>query len=149
MLRKVGRCKGSKVFIALRDLAYAKGRFALMGLVVALVAYLMTFLSGLSGGLISNNVSGLIAAPANHFAFQYDDRPTFRSSLVDRAMWEGWQARPGVRLPLMIARIRLALARGDASSDGANRKIGHMRASGDCVRQRPQPLQSAGLTTGM
>jgi len=85
------------MFIALRDLAYAKGRFLLMGLVVALVAYLMTFLSGLSGGLISNNVSGLIAAPVTHFSFQYDDRPTFRSSLVDRAMWEGWQSRPGVR----------------------------------------------------
>ena len=36
------------MFIALRDLAYAKGRFLLMGLVVALVAYLMTLLSGLS-----------------------------------------------------------------------------------------------------
>ncbi len=85
------------MFIALRDLAYAKGRFLLMGLVVALVAYLMTFLSGLSGGLISNNVSGLIAAPVTHFSFQYDDRPTFRSSLVDRPMWQGWQSRPGVR----------------------------------------------------
>lgn len=85
------------MFIALRDLVYAKGRFALMGLVVALVAYLMTFLSGLSGGLISNNVSGLTASPATHYAFQYDDRPTFRSSLVDRAMWEGWRGRPGVR----------------------------------------------------
>ena len=85
------------MFIAVRDLVYAKGRFALMGLVVALVAYLMTFLSGLSGGLISNNVSGLIAAPVTHFAFQFDDRPTFRSSLVDRGMWEGWQARSGVR----------------------------------------------------
>ncbi len=84
------------MFIASRDLVYAKGRFALMGLVVALVAYLMTFLSGLSGGLISNNVSGLIASPATHFAFQYDDRPTFRSSLVDRAMWEGFRSRSGV-----------------------------------------------------
>lgn len=85
------------MFIAFRDLVYAKGRFALMGLVVALVAYLMTFLSGLSGGLISNNVSGLVASPATHYAFQYDDRPTFRSSLVDRSMWEGWQSRPGVK----------------------------------------------------
>ena len=68
-----------------------------MGLVVALVAYLMTFLSGLSGGLISNNVSGLMAAPVTHFAFQFDDRPTFRSSLVDRAMWEGWRKQSGVR----------------------------------------------------
>jgi len=85
------------VFIALRDLAYAKGRFLLMGFVVALVAYLMTFLSGLSAGLISNNVSGLMALPVTHFAFQYDDMPTFRGSLVDQAMWEGWAARPGVR----------------------------------------------------
>jgi len=85
------------MFIAFRDLVYAKGRFALMGLVVALVAFLMTFLSGLSGGLISNNVSGLLASPATHFAFQYDDRPAFRSSLVDRAMWEGWQAQAGVK----------------------------------------------------
>ena len=39
------------MFIALRDLACTQGRFLLMGLVVALVAYLMTFLAGLSGGL--------------------------------------------------------------------------------------------------
>src|SRR5436305_8034494 len=37
--------------------------------------------------------------------------------------------------------MRLAFARGEASSEGARRKIGHIRASGDCVRQRPQPLQ--------
>src|SRR5262245_33409757 len=42
----------------------------------------------------------------------------------------------------MMARTRLALARGDASSDGASRKIGHIRASGDCVRQRPHPLHA-------
>ena len=30
------------MFIAVRDLAFAKGRFMLMGFVIALVAYLMT-----------------------------------------------------------------------------------------------------------
>src|SRR5262245_45025394 len=35
----------------------------------------------------------------------------------------------------------LALARGEASSRGFMRKIGHMRVSGDVVRQIPQPLQ--------
>jgi putative ABC transport system permease protein len=84
------------MFIALRDIAFAKGRFILMGFVVLLIAFLMTFLSGLSGGLVSNNVSGLIKVPATDFAFQYDDRPTFRGSLVERSMWEGWRARPGV-----------------------------------------------------
>jgi putative ABC transport system permease protein len=85
------------VFIAVRDLVHARGRFLLMGFVVALVAYLMTFLSGLSAGLISNNVSGLMALPVSHFVFMADDRPTFRSSLVDQAMWDGWAGQPGVR----------------------------------------------------
>jgi putative ABC transport system permease protein len=85
------------MFIAVRDLAHAKGRFLLMGFVVALVAYLMTFLSGLSAGLISNNVSGLMALPVSHFIFMADDRPTFRSSLVDKATWDGWAGQPGVR----------------------------------------------------
>jgi putative ABC transport system permease protein len=85
------------MFIALRDLAYARGRFFLMGLVVALVAFLLTFLSGLLGGLISNNVSGLMSLPITHVAFEYHDRPSFRGSLVERFMWEGWAAAPGVR----------------------------------------------------
>jgi len=85
------------MFIAVRDLAFAKGRFMLMGFVIALVAYLMTFLSGLSAGLISNNVSGLMVLPVTHIAFQAADRPTFRGSLVERSMWEGWQGKPGVR----------------------------------------------------
>ena len=51
------------MFIALRDLACAKGRFSLMNRVVALIAYPMVFLSGLSVGVISNNLAGLIAAP--------------------------------------------------------------------------------------
>jgi putative ABC transport system permease protein len=85
------------VFIALRDLAFAKGRFLLMALVVTLIAFLTTLLSGLSAGLIKNNISGLMELPYTHIAFEYDDEPTYRATLVERAMWEGWAARPGVR----------------------------------------------------
>jgi putative ABC transport system permease protein len=74
------------VFIAVRDLLHAKGRFLLMEFVIALVAYLMTFLSGFSTGLIGNNMSGLVALPVSHFVFMADDRPTSRSSLVDRVV---------------------------------------------------------------
>jgi putative ABC transport system permease protein len=84
------------MFIAIRDLAFAKGRFLLMGLVVTLVAFLTTFLSGLSQGLISNNISGLLQLPAGYVSLQYDDRPTFRGSLIERAQWEAWAAKPGV-----------------------------------------------------
>ncbi len=84
------------MFIALRDLAFARGRFFLMGLVVALIAFLTTLLSGLSAGLIKNNVSGLMQLPVTHIAFEYDDEPNYRASLVDRSMWEGWEKKTGV-----------------------------------------------------
>ena len=41
---------------------------------------------------------------------------------------------------MRMPRIKLALARGEASSAGAVRKIGHIRTCGDCVRQSPQPV---------
>ena len=85
------------MFLALRDLAHAKGRFLLMGIVVALVAFLMTFLSGLSGGLIQNNISGLMKLDATHIAFEYDDKPTYDNTMIEREQWEDWASRPGVK----------------------------------------------------
>jgi len=84
------------MFLALRDLAYAKGRFVLMGLVIALVAFLMTLLSGLASGLIKNNISGLMALDVTHIAFEYNERPNYRNSMVEREMWEAWRDAPGV-----------------------------------------------------
>ena len=62
------------MFIALRDLRYAWGRFVLMGVVVALVAFLTTLLSGLAAGLIKNNISGLIALDVTHLSFEYNNK---------------------------------------------------------------------------
>ncbi|NOR18624.1 MAG: FtsX-like permease family protein [Xanthomonadales bacterium] len=84
------------MFIALRDLSYAKGRFLLMGLVVALVAFLTALLSGLASGLIKNNISGLIELDVTHLAFEYNNKPSYRNSMIDREMWEGWRDAEGV-----------------------------------------------------
>ena len=84
------------MFIALRDLSYAKGRFLLMGLVVALVAFLTALLSGLASGLIKNNISGLIELDVTHLAFEYNNKPSYRNSMIDREMWEGWRDVDGV-----------------------------------------------------
>jgi putative ABC transport system permease protein len=85
------------MFIALRDLAFAKGRFFLMALVVALISFLMTFLTGLAAGLIKNNISGLMELDATHIVFEYGDKPTYRSTMIEREQWEDWANRPGVR----------------------------------------------------
>ena len=84
------------MFIAIRDLAFAKGRFLLIATVVALVAFLMTLLSGLATGLIRNNISGLMALDVSHIAFEYNKKPNYRNSMIDREMWEGWREHPGV-----------------------------------------------------
>ena len=85
------------MFIALRDLTFAKGRFLLMGLVVALVAFLVITLSGLSAGLVKANISGLMELPATHIAFEYNDKPSYRNTMVERYMWEGWAEQDAVR----------------------------------------------------
>ena len=57
----VGRMR--HVFIGWRELIVSKGRFALVGLVVALVALLSTFLTGLANGLVDDGISGLRGLP--------------------------------------------------------------------------------------
>ena len=51
------------VFLAVRELRFARARFALMGAVIALIAVLMVLLSGLSQGLVRDGVSGLQQLP--------------------------------------------------------------------------------------
>ncbi len=84
------------MFVATRDLKFAKGRFLLMGSVVALVAFLVITLSGLSAGLVKANISGLMALPATHIAFEGTDHPGYRNTMVERYMWEGWEGQEGV-----------------------------------------------------
>jgi len=84
------------MFIAIRDLLFAKGRFLLMGIVVALVSFLVIILSGLSAGLVKANISGLMALPATHIAFEWTDHPSYRNTMVERYMWEGWEQAEGV-----------------------------------------------------
>lgn len=84
------------MFIAVRDLRFAWGRFLLMTIVVALVAFLTTLLSGLASGLIKNNISGIIQLDVTHLAFEYNNKPSYRNSMIDREMWEGWRQSDGV-----------------------------------------------------
>lgn len=86
------------MFLALRDLRFARGRFALMGAVVALMAVLGVLLSGLASGLADAGISGLRALPMTHMAF--DEKATseqFSRSTVEQEDWEAWSEAPGVK----------------------------------------------------
>ena len=70
------------MFLALRDLRAARGRFALMGGTVTLVTVLLVLLTGLADGLVDDGVSGLRSLPATHLAFTQGADATFSRSTV-------------------------------------------------------------------
>ncbi|MET9883013.1 ABC transporter permease [Streptomyces sp. NPDC006430] len=88
------------MFVAWRDLRFAKGRFALMGSVVLLITLLVGLLSGLTAGLARENVSAVTGLPATHLAFAAptgDQKVSFTNSQVSEKAWQAWRAQPGVR----------------------------------------------------
>ncbi|UQU63768.1 ABC transporter permease [Couchioplanes caeruleus] len=87
------------MFLALRELRFARWRFTLMGSVVALIAVLVVLLSGLSSGLVNDGVSGLQRLPVTAFAFNHGMKldSAFSRSVVDREQLDRWRQQPGVR----------------------------------------------------
>ncbi|MET8233373.1 FtsX-like permease family protein [Micromonospora sp. NPDC005298] len=87
------------MFLALRELRFARWRFTLMGSVVALIAVLMVLLSGLSSGLVNDGVSGLQRLPVTAFAFDGETKidSAFSRSIVDSQQVDRWRQQPGVR----------------------------------------------------
>ncbi|MFE5681152.1 ABC transporter permease [Streptomyces erythrochromogenes] len=88
------------MFVAWRDLRFAKGRFALMGAVVLLITLLVGLLSGLTAGLARENISAITGLPASHLAFAApagDQKVSFTNSQVPESAWLAWREQPGVK----------------------------------------------------
>jgi putative ABC transport system permease protein len=88
------------MYLALRDLRFAKGRFVLMGGVVALITLLLVLLSGLTAGLGNQSTSALAALPADQIVFGAPAgdsvKASFTESEVTRTQLADWAAREGV-----------------------------------------------------
>lgn len=86
------------MFLALRELRFARGRFALMGIVIALISVLVVLLSGLSSGLVNDGVSGLKSMPATGFAFDEGTMTdnAFSRSVIDGEQVAEWQDAEGI-----------------------------------------------------
>ena len=86
------------MFLALRELSFARGRFALMGSVVSLIGTLVVLLSGLSTGLVHDGVSGLQKLDVAAFAFEddVDKSAAFTRSSVTLDDVAAWKERPEV-----------------------------------------------------
>ncbi|HJV99186.1 MAG TPA: ABC transporter permease [Arthrobacter sp.] len=99
------------MFLAIRDIRFAKGRFALMGGVVALITLLLVMLSGLTAGLGDQSTSainrlgtvsssGTAAKTVDRIAFGApgtgEPKASFTESEVTSAQVDSWKKQPGV-----------------------------------------------------
>ncbi|MFE1172456.1 ABC transporter permease [Streptomyces sp. NPDC058773] len=99
------------MFVAWRDLRFAKGRFALMGTVIVLITVLVGLLSGLTAGLGRENTSAITGLPADHLVFSAPAdgaELAFADSRLPERTVRAWERVPGVRHaePLGIATTR-------------------------------------------
>ncbi|MFF7729335.1 FtsX-like permease family protein [Streptomyces sp. NPDC008001] len=109
------------MFVALRDIRFARGRFALMGAVVTLITTLVVFLYGLTDGLAREASSAVAGLPAGRIVFGAPagavPEVSFSNSSVDAGQRRAWQEADGVESaePFGVAMTRLT-AGGRASS---------------------------------
>ncbi|MDJ1132597.1 ABC transporter permease [Streptomyces iconiensis] len=99
------------MFVAWRDLRFAKGRFVLMGTVIVLITVLVGLLSGLTAGLGQQNISAITGLRADKIAFGAPadgQERSFSDSSVSERQWRQWARTPGVKQaePLGITTTR-------------------------------------------
>ena len=110
------------MFVAFRDIRFAKGRFALMGSVIALITLLIVLLSGLTAGLADQSTSAIRNLPADHVAFgtsgDGEVEESYADSTVSRAQLDTWSTTTGVEWaePVGITQSRVELADGNSTA---------------------------------
>lgn len=101
------------MYLALRDIRFAKGRFALMGSVVALISLLLVMLSGLTAGLANQSTSGIEHLNATTIAFGApsgnEPKASYTESQITAEQVNAWAQADGVSHaePLGITQTRL------------------------------------------
>ncbi len=96
------------MFLALREITFARGRVGLMAGVVGLITLLLIMLTGLTGGLGRQNTSAIESLGADSFVFSTEE-PSFTESSISEEI-----ARDTDAAPLGVAQTRRSDAAGNA-----------------------------------
>lgn len=88
------------MFLGIRDILFAKGRFALIGSVVGLITLLLVMLTGLTGGLGSQNTKAIEDLHATRMVFgtsgTSEPEVSYTNSTISDAQAQQWADAPGV-----------------------------------------------------
>lgn len=147
------------MYVALRDLRAARGRFTLVGVVIGLVALMTTLLTGLAAGLVDDGISGLRQLPLTHLAFEPNAGGTFSRSVLTDKNLTPWQNVPGVEAsPIGVSfvnakdgnskTVSIALFGVDKDSFLGNRPDARRALDGPPGLVLSQELRSAGIKVG-
>lgn len=71
------------MFLAIREMRFAKGRYLLIATIMVLVAFLVLFVTGLAQGLAYDNAASVKNMAATHFILEQDSNHRFTRSQVD------------------------------------------------------------------
>lgn len=136
------------MFVAWRDLRFARGRFVLIGSVVALITLLVGFLAGLTGGLAAQNVSAVLGLPGDRLVLQQPSsgQPSFGESTIGREARVGWQTAAGVDEVVPVGIVQGRATAGTASGSGSGSGSGSS-AGGSAVGVALFGLPAAGAGT--
>ena len=137
--------KGTIVFVAWRELRFARGRFLLIGAVVALITLLVGFFSGLTGGLAAQNISSVLQQPS-------DGSPGFSSSSIDDEAVRVWQQADGIESVIPIGIVQSSASAGDAADPAGvalyGIPLGMSGASSPLFALAPTGDDKIGLSSG-
>lgn len=84
------------MFLAIRELKHAKSRFALIGLIMVLVACLTLIVSGLANGLSGDNASAIQNMNADYIIYQSDTDYKLSCSALSRGKLDEIKQQDGV-----------------------------------------------------
>lgn len=76
------------MYLAIREMRFAKARYTLIATIMVLVAFLVLFVTGLAQGLAYDNAASVKNMAATHFVLEKDSNHRFTRSQVDQNQLE-------------------------------------------------------------
>ncbi|MFJ2045455.1 putative ABC transport system permease protein [Paenibacillus sp. OK060] len=76
------------MYLAIREMRFAKGRYALIATIMVLVSFLVLFVTGLAQGLAYDNAASIKNMAATHFVLEQDSNHRFTRSQVNQDQLE-------------------------------------------------------------
>jgi putative ABC transport system permease protein len=138
------------VFVAWRDLRFARGRFVLIAAVVALITLLVGFLAGLAGGLASQNISGVLGLPGDRLVLQQTSSGAtgFSDSSITPDTIATWRHADGVDEVMPVGITQGRAVAGSEPVAVALFGLPHTRASSPAADLAPTNDSEVGLSAG-